>query len=339
MTRKYLSVLALVALVGSIAGLALTTSATGAGAQGKTWQVAWFGTKANLFLAAELKAVQSQAKKHNIKITVFDSGFDPNKQFSQVQDAITLRKYDGFLILPLNGPALVPLVRQALKARIKVVGENQPLGPNPDARGVQIPGVSAQIWTSTVNRGKWMTQQIIQACQGINPCKVAYLAGLAALPIERTIKKTMEAGLRKQGSIDLVAYLDGTGFSTEGGQKVAQDLLTTHSDVNVIAAQDQAALGVELALRAAGKSYGTGRNQVRILGIGTACNSLRALKAGRLFSLQTDAAVEEGRFSVNVMAQALRGKLKKPVAFDPILKAGLRPIYTKANAAKRKCQY
>jgi ribose transport system substrate-binding protein len=337
--RKTLSMLAIVAALGSAAALTVATAASGAGAQNKTWQVAWFSTKSNRFLTAELKAVQSQAKKHNIKISVFDSGFDPNKQFSQIQDAITLKKFDGFLILPLNGPALVPLVKQALDAGIKVVGENQPLGPNPDAPGVQIAGVSGQIWTSTVNRGKWMTQQIVQACKGINPCKVAYLAGLAALPIERTIKKTMESGLRKYPSIDLVAYLDGTGFSTEGGQKVAQDLLTAQSDINVIAAQDQAALGVELALKAAGKSYGTGLDQVRILGIGTACNSLQALKAGRLFSLQTDAAFEEGRFSVDVMAQALQGKLKKPVAFDPILKAGLPPIYTKANAAKRKCQY
>jgi ribose transport system substrate-binding protein len=338
-TRKHLSILALVALVGSMTAFAVTTSATGASAQQKTWQVAWFSTKSNRFLAAELKAVQSRAKRYNIKITVFDSGFDPNKQFSQVQDAITGKKYDGFLILPLNGPALVPLVQQALKAGIKVVGENQPLGPNPDARGVQIRGVSAQIWTSTVNRGKWMTQQIVQACAGINPCKVAYIAGLAALPIERTIKKTMEAGLSDRSNIDLVAYLDGAGYAIEGGQKVAQDLLTTHSDVNVIAAQDQSALGVELALKAAGKSYGTARNQVRILGIGTACNSLTALKAGRLYSLQTDAAFEEGRFSVDAMAQALRGKLKKPVAFDPILKAGLPPIYTRATATKRKCQY
>jgi hypothetical protein len=39
------------------------------------------------------------------------------------------------------------------------------------------------------------------------------------------------------------------------------------------------------------------------------------------------------------MAQALQGKLKRPAAFDPILKAGLPPIYTKATATKRKCQY
>lgn len=260
-------------------------------------------------------------------------------QFSQVQDAITLNKFDGFIILPLDGAALASLVQQAIDAEIKVVGANAPLGPDPDAPGVQIEGVSGQIWTSTVNRGKWMAEQILDACAGIDPCKVAYIASFAAFPIERTVKKFMEAGIRSDDNISLVAYLDGGGGTIEGGQKVAQDLLLANPDVNVIAAQDQSALGVELALKAAGKAYGNGTDEVRIVGIGTACNSLEALEAGRLFSLQTDAAREEGRFSVDVMAQALEGELTEPVAFDPIGQADLRPFYTTATVAERECQY
>jgi ribose transport system substrate-binding protein len=319
--------------------LAATLTTVAMSARSKTYNVAWFSTKSNRFLTAELSAINKEAKKRNVKITVFDSGFDPNKQFSQIQDALTLNKFDGFMIIPLNGGALVPLVEKALSQGIKVIGENSPLGPDPNAPGVQIKGVSAQIWTSTVNRGKWMTRQMVQACRGINPCNVAYLAGVAALPIEQTIKHTFEPALKKYSNIHEIAYLDGTGFTTAGGQKVAQDLLTAHPDVNVIAAQDQAALGVELALKAAGKSYGTGKNQIRILGIGTACNTLQALKQGRMFNTQPDAAFEEGRFSLNAMADALSGKLKKPVAFDPILKAKIPVVFTKANASKRKCQY
>jgi ribose transport system substrate-binding protein len=328
---------ALLVLLGVISALGVAAAAMSAGS--KTYNVAWFSTRSNRFLTAELSAVQSEAKKNNIKITVFDSGFDPNKQFSQIQDAITLKKFDGFLIVPLNGPALVPVVKQALKAGIKVVGENSPLGPDPNAPGVQIPGVSAQIWTSTVHRGKWMTQQMVMACKDINPCNVAYLAGIAALPIEQTIKSTFEPAIKNYPNIHEVAYLDGTGFATQGGQKVAQDLITAHPEVNVIAAQDQAALGVELALKAAGKSYGTGKNQIRILGIGTACNTLQAIREGRMFNTQTDAAFEEGRYNVDAMALALQGKLKKPLAFDPIVKAKIPAIFTKENVSKRKCQY
>jgi ABC-type sugar transport system substrate-binding protein len=335
MTARLRIVVTLVVL-GLLAGLAVAAAALSAP---KTYNVAWFSTRSNRFLTAELSAVQKQAKKDHIKITVFDSGFDANKQFSQVQDAITLKKFDGFMIIPLNGAALVPVVQQALKQKIKVIGVNSPLGPNPNAAGVQIKGVMAQIWTSTVNRGKWMTQQMVQACAGIDPCNVAYLAGIAALPIEQTIKNTFEPAIKKYPNIHEVAYLDGTGFTTAGGQKVAQDLIAAHPEVNVIAAQDQAALGVELALKAAGKSYGTGKDQIRILGIGTACNTLQAIRQGRLYNTQPDAAFEEGRFSVSAMSSVLQGKLKKPVAFDPIIKAKIPVIFTKANVGQRKCQY
>src|SRR5439155_9752200 len=135
------------------------------------------------------------------------------------------------------------------------------------------------------------------------------------------IKNTFEPALKRYPNIHEVAYLDGTGFATAGGQKDAHDLLTAHAEVNVISAQDQAALGVELALKAAGRSYGTGKNQIRILGIGSACNTLEAIAQGRLFNTQPDAAFEEGRYSVDAMGAALQGTLKKPEAFDPILKA------------------
>jgi ABC-type sugar transport system substrate-binding protein len=321
----------------AIAALALMSAATSA-APKKSYNVAWFSTKSNRFLSAELASVRKEAKKFNIKITVFDSGFDPNKQYSQIQNAMTLNKFQGFMIVPLNAPPLVPLVQQALQKKIKVVGENSPLGPDPNAAGIQIPGVSAQIWTSTVERGRWMTKEMVAACTGINPCNVAYLAGIAALPIEQTIKQTFEPALKKYPNIHEIAYLDGTQFSTAGGQKVAGDLLTAHPEVNVIAAQDQAALGVILALEAAGKSYGTGKNQIRVLGIGSACNTIAAIKAGKLFATQPDAAAAEGKYSLDAMASALKGA-KRTFAFDPILRAKIPTLITKANVKKYTCTY
>ena len=57
----------------AIAALALMSAATSA-APKKSYNVAWFSTKSNRFLSAELASVRKEAKKFNIKITVFDSG-------------------------------------------------------------------------------------------------------------------------------------------------------------------------------------------------------------------------------------------------------------------------
>lgn len=325
--------------IGAAASASQSTGSTGSDASGKPVQVAWFATRANAFYAAELKAVQAEAKKRGAKITVFDSTFDPNKQFSQIQDAITSKKYQGFIIIPVNAVALVPIVKKALAAGIKVVGANAALGPNPDAAGVQIKGVSGQIWTPTAARGKWMGQQMVAACRGIDPCKVAYHAGIAALPIERTVKKFFEASIKTRSNIDYVGYFDGNKYTVDGGQKVAGDIIASHSDIDVIASGDQAALGAALAVRTAGKTPGDGAGEVRLLGIGSAGVVLTAIKDGTLFNSQSDAPGAEGRFSLQVVLDAIAGKLKRPVAFDPITRSGKPPIINSTNVASVKAEY
>lgn len=317
-------------------GVARTTGSTAAD---KTVQVAWFGTRANAFYAAELKAVQAEARKRGAKVTVFDSTFDPNKQFSQIQDAITSKKYQGFIVVPVNAVALIPVVKKALAAGIKVVGANGALGANPDAVGVQIKGVSGQVWTPTVTRGKWMGQQMIAACRGIDPCKVAYHAGIAALPIERTVKKSFEAAIKTQPNIDYVGYFDGNKYTVDGGQKVAGDIIAANPDINVIASGDQAALGAALAVRAAGKTPGSGAGEVRLLGIGSAGVVLKAITDGTLFNSQSDAAGAEGRYSLQVVLDAIAAKLKRPAAFDPITRSGKPPIINSGNVSTVKAEY
>lgn len=320
-------------VIQGVAGVSHASTAT------QSVRIAWFGTRANAFYAAELKALQAEASKLGANVTVFDSAFDPNKQFSQVQDAITSKRYKGFIIAPVNGAALVPIVQKALAARIKVVGVNGPLGPNPDKIGVQIKGVSGQIWTPTVSRGKWMTQQMIAACRGVDPCKVAYHAGVAAFPIEQTIKRSFEAAIKNQPNIDYVGYFDGNGYTVAGGQKVAADIIAANPDINVIASGDQAALGAALAVRAAGKTPGGARGQVRLLGIGSAGVVLKAIKDGTLFNTQADAAAGEGRLSLRVLLDAIAGKLKKPAVFDPVVRSGRPAIINRGNVAKVKAEY
>ena len=326
------------AVIGLASLLAAAATSAASSAPTKTYRVAWFSTKSNRFLSAELAGVLKEAKKLKIKITVFDSGFDANKQYSQIQDAMTLNKFNGFIIVPLNGPGLVPLVRQALKKKIKVVGSNTPLGPNPFDVGIQIKGVSGEVATSQIRRGHWMAKQMVQACAGIDPCKVAYMAGVAALPLERGVRAGFEAEIKRHPNIQEVAYLDGTGYTTAGGQQVAADLLVAHPDINVIASEAQGALGAVLAVQAAGKSVGPGPNQVRILGIGSACNVIAAIKKGQLYSVQPDAAVPQGKYSVKVMAAALHGA-KRPRVIDPILRAKIPTIIRKANVSKYRCEY
>lgn len=329
-----LCVLVLAAAVMVTAPLAAATNT----AAKQSYNVAWFTTKSDRFLAAEFDAGLKEAKKLNINITLFDSGYDVNKEYSQIQDAITLAKFQGFIIFPVDGPPLVPVVEQALRKGIKVVGAGQPLGPNPYSGSVQIKGVSAEVTTSPVAIGKRMALQIIQACRGIDPCNFAYLAGVAALPVEGAVKAAITPAIKPYPNIHEIAYLDGTNFTVAGGEKVAADLLASHPDVNVIASLGDAPSGVILALRAARRSFGTGKDQIRVLAGGAPCATIALLKAGEIYNTQPSTPATEGTIDVKVMAAALRGSTRVQ-AIDPVISAKIAPVITKANVTSFHCEY
>src|SRR6516164_8734127 len=55
---------------------------------------------ANSYDAPMLAAAQAIAADNNASLTVFDANNDPNKQFSQLQDAIASGTYDGIITQP-----------------------------------------------------------------------------------------------------------------------------------------------------------------------------------------------------------------------------------------------
>ena len=86
--------------------------------------IAFFGfAAANSFAQATWKGIQQAAKASHVKTKFFDPNFDSGMQVSQIQDAITSHKYQAFIIQANDGNAVVPVVKQAIKAHIKVVGE------------------------------------------------------------------------------------------------------------------------------------------------------------------------------------------------------------------------
>src|SRR5579862_1965023 len=79
-----------VALFGGASSLASPTTH-----RAGPYQVAWVMVLQNDYTQAMLKGAQAAAKSENVKITPFDTGFSPQKQFSVIQDVISLHKYQG----------------------------------------------------------------------------------------------------------------------------------------------------------------------------------------------------------------------------------------------------
>lgn len=318
------------------AAMAMTAGA----ATKKTYNIAYFAPLANTYVQAEIVGINKVlAKNKDFKLTKFDSGFDATKQFNQVQDAITQKKFDGFILLPLDSVGLVPAAEQAIAAGIKVVSLDTPLGPRQDTAAVQVKGASGSVFDPWTLRAKWLVQLVTKACKGVNPCNVAWMGSVAALPAEKAYREASFAGLKKLPNVKIIAEVDGGAYTAAGGQKVSQDLITAHSDMNVLVANgDQPAAGAVLSLEAAGVL-----DKVKLIGGCPSKISKPLIKAGKEWGSWACTPEDEGRLAAEILIKAVKGQLKKPVGLSPTLeraKTTKFPILvTKENIDQALIQY
>jgi ribose transport system substrate-binding protein len=137
-------------------------------------------------------------------------------------------------------------VAAALAAGIPVVAEFTPLGSRYDTAAPQADGSITLIDVPTEN-GRALGELGAQACRTrtSRPCKVAYLQGMKALPLDNARTKAVEAALRAAGpDVQLVAEAEG-GYTQETGRRAMQDLLQAHPDIDVVVGSSQAIAGAQ----------------------------------------------------------------------------------------------
>ena len=122
-----------------VAGVAVALTIAGAASPSpdstaaRPIRVAFFASGlANTYVPAQIQGAKSAAGKLGASITVFDAVFDASKQVTQVQDAITSRKFDAFVISAIDGNALVPQIKKAIAAGTRVACISAPCGPGSD---------------------------------------------------------------------------------------------------------------------------------------------------------------------------------------------------------------
>jgi ribose transport system substrate-binding protein len=292
--------------------------------------IAFFGfAAANSFAQATWAGVKQTAKRNNVSAKFFDPNFNAQTQVSQIQDAITTGRYQAFVIQANDGNAVIPAIKQALKAGIAVVAEFTPVGSRYDTIKPPLPGITfvgeAPVWN-----GQALGRLGIRACGNRNPCNVAYLEGFKALPLDNARTAAVKAQLAKAKNVKLVASVEG-GYTQASGLKAAQDVLQAHSDVNVIIGSAQAIQGAQQAVRAVGKE-----GKIKLIGNGGSCQAVAAVRAGKWFATYVIAEKSSGAKAAQLAIDKAEGK-KVPVSFDT--RTLQNPIGTKQGLGNYKAQY
>lgn len=329
---KQVNVVALMTVFGVLLG---ACGGGGGSTQQSAIRVAFFAPIANTYVAATLKGMGEVSAPGGIKVTQFDTGFDATKEFSQIQDAVTTGNFDAFMLIPLDSVGLVPAVQTAIKAGIKVVNTDLILGTDSTTSAPQVAGETGSVINPPSNRAAKILQAIVNACKDLNPCKVAFMAGVPSIDFEQLIKKGLDTLSTSNPNIKVVSYQSGHGYLAAPAIPIAQNILQAHPDLNVLAvSSDQATSGAEQAVNAAGKA-----GKIRLVSSGGSCPAVDAVKAGRWYSDVVDLPESEGKLGMQIIVDAIRNGKPGPTGLNPLASFSGDPILTKDNIGTFQCQW
>jgi ribose transport system substrate-binding protein len=316
-------------------GAAASTNAagtTGASTSVKGSAIAFLdASSANTFLQATDKTIKSVAADNGITVTDFDAKFQSSTQVQQLQDAIASGKYKGIIIAAVDGTTLIPGIQAAVAKGIKVVVDNQVVGPRLDTADPQVPGLSASVLTPPTTQGERMGKLTVQACAGKSPCRVVYFYGIKGVPLDTALKDGFDSAVKGDSAIQVVATGQGQYLGPDVALKAMQDILARTKDVDVVVGGDQSIQGVQLALQSAGLLGST-----KLVGYGGSSQAIKAVQDGTWFGDVYTAPVQEGKLAMQAMIDALStGKVTGGVSAD-LPNDGM---VTKSNVSQFKAEW
>lgn len=310
--------------LAALPGLAVAQSP----AAGDTLEIAYLSyAVANTYDAPMLEAAQAAAAAGNANITVFDANNDPAAQQTQLQDAVASGKYDGIIVQPIAGAALVAPVQAAIAAGVQVANMDQTLGADLTTSAAQVEGLAANVVFVPSEIGRKLGEQTVAACAqaAVDPCGVGYIFAFKGYPLDNAIREAFDAAIAGTPSVQVVAEGEGF-FSAQGGLAAGQDMLTAHPDLAVLVGSDQAITG---ALQAAA---GAGVSPLSV-GFGGGAVALQEVAEGKRFATVMQLPATEGRLAVEQLINAIRtGTPAEGV--DPVSQLSNDGVATQATAAE-----
>jgi ribose transport system substrate-binding protein len=202
-------------------------------------------TAANETLNAIGRGMEAEAKLLGGEIIVKDNQLKVDKQVSDFQQLLA-QGVDGILVNPLDAKALTPLLAEAKKADVPVIGMDITRGdePLPD-------GYTSQIWRGRDHEAFGQVKLVAEAQPGSNVGAIN-IAQPVPGPLYQ-MKRVQEYWGPKFGLKILGEQFNQTDDAA-GGQLVAGPMLTKFPDLDAfIAFNDPSAVGAVAAARANGR--------------------------------------------------------------------------------------
>lgn len=332
--RRTLAVAAAAATALALAACASSEPApageTDGAAAEETLQIAYISfAVANTYDEPMLAEAERVAAENNAEITVFDGNLDPNLQVTLIQDVIASGQYDGMIVQPIFGPALVDVVRQAIDAGITVVNMDQILGDDFTTAETQVDGLAANVVFVPSDLGTKLGEQVVDACasQDLDPCNVAFLHDVKASAIGVALYDAFNAVI--EGTPVTIVAEGETFYNPAAAQTAVSDILTANPDVDLIATSDQGLQGAVAAIEAAGGDLA----DYLMVGYGGSQWSQQKVAEGVVYANVLQVPATEGRLAMEALIDALRSGTT-PGDIDPFEGLPGGGVITQENASE-----
>lgn len=302
MKRKPLLVMTAVLAVSvtSACGSGSSDTAEAGGGSGGARIALLLASSANAGSTAVAAGVQDQADDAGAEVDVLSADFDPQRQFSQMQDAITTGKYDGILVQPLDGSSICGAVGQAVAAGIAVGSVNSAIGTDFSSPDSDCDGVSASVVRPFAEHGRVMGELTVQACEGLGaaPCEIGFLRTAPGVPFDAAIFDGFQDAIAGSDNIEIVAE-GNSQASREGGFTAIQQMLAAEPTISVLVGPEQSLLGGLPSIEAAGLD-----REVLLVGVGGTTQGIAAVQDGTLFGVSFSAPRSEGSRALSDLLEA-----------------------------------
>jgi ribose transport system substrate-binding protein len=273
-------------------------------------KIGFFGFgKDNPWSQYMFKAVEAEAAEYGATATfVGPPSFNAQTEYQEIADVAVSKSFDVLVVVPIDGPTEAPAIKQAVAAGIKVVAVGFPAGADMLSTKLQVPGMVSQVLESLSGNAATMADGVISSCEGLKTCEVEVLWGVRALGFDKVKPPVFYAKIKDYPNIKLVCQTDAN-YTQDAGRTEAADCLQAHPDLNVIASQaDESTRGAESAIKSAGRTFGLGAKDIKIVSAYASTYGVAEVRAGKWVQTSYNRPQGMGRAGVRLGLLALQGK-------------------------------
>jgi ribose transport system substrate-binding protein len=290
----------LAAIALASASLILPLAASHATAAEKPKVALVMKSLANEFFLTMEDGAKTYQKDHSADFDLISNGIkDETDTSSQIRivEQMIVSKVDALVIAPADSKALVPVLKKASDAGIKVVNIDNRLDPEVlKSKSLDIPFVGPDNRKGARLVGEYLAKQLKQGDQ------VGIIEGVSTTTNaqQRTagFKDAMEAAGMK------IVGVQSGNWEIDKGNAVAAAMLNEYPDLKaLLAGNDSMALGAVSAVRAAGK-----KGQVQIVGYDNIKAIHPMLKDGRVLATADQFAAKQAVFGIEAALKLVKGE-------------------------------